>query len=683
MTLRIVLSSLATGSALVFGLWLLFRLLPRISPDIRAWSWRLLLLKLAISAFAIGQISLHLLPAANRVPLRKPHLTASNAFGIAIAPAAREIPTPLLGEDRRPSPLQPAPAVNRRSSQPPSVPFESFVLAFWALGMTFFVAQALLATIRTRRALQDAVPVADPEVNALLKTLLDSSRLSRAPRVVWLAAAVSPMVFGIYRPIIVLPRRLASGPREELEMALGHEVSHIRRYDLAWATIAWVVRTVLFFNPAVWLADMELRATQESAIDQEAVWLTGASVLAYGEMLLRAMRPETIAGRPTGLAMFDSFRNAHRRLRAMKHFSKRPCATRPMTVATVVAIGMVCLPTYLLVPANAASPLPLHPNERTEFPSPESGAGHAKVAQGPADSKSRGSAGRKETVAKKAKEPRLASSSPVRQASKPRVEMAVPDRRVAAKATRPEPEPNIRFMNEPLWANPNNGPVSPELAEASKKARDEFNAQVDRLIQTQDARIADYRRGADQREREAQQRESEGQQRKREGIQRARAALLREQVIDEREKDNYQVAPPGQREADARTREADGRQKEADRYQGVLDQRQRETDRWQREFDNNSIATIGKETRDAIALARAKYQKRVAELVASDLSRRREAANALAYAQAQERNQAGSGLHRVRTATGLSFDVPDGYEVVGVRTIGKDSYSVVLRHKKT
>ena len=47
MSLPFLIPGLATGSALALGLWTLFRLAPRIAPDIRAWSWRLVLVKLA------------------------------------------------------------------------------------------------------------------------------------------------------------------------------------------------------------------------------------------------------------------------------------------------------------------------------------------------------------------------------------------------------------------------------------------------------------------------------------------------------------------------------------------------------------------------------------------------------------------------------------------------------------
>ena len=89
-----------------------------------------------------------------------------------------------------------------------------------------------------------------------------------------------------------------------------------------------------------------------------------------------------------------------------------------------------------------------------------------------------------------------------------------------------------------------------------------------------------------------------------------------------------------------------------------------------------------KETQADIASARSQYQKRISELVADEASRHREAIGAAAYTQTQAKLKAEIGLHTVRTDSGLSFAIPDGYDVVRVQTIGKDAYTVVLKHKK-
>jgi beta-lactamase regulating signal transducer with metallopeptidase domain len=665
--------SLVTGFPIVATLaglilWLVFRLFPRISPDIRAWSWRLIVLKLAISAFAVGQVTLRLMPAiasqAEPTPISRtiPVQPMEQLNLAATLPAAKE-------EFRSATPNDMIPAAPNRSTRGSEARYDLLGAALWGLGVATFWAHALYVALRSRRSLRHGVPITDPEIVECLQTLSESSGLPQPPRLVCLDTVQGPMVCGIWQSMIVLPRRIASEFSEDLTLALGHEIAHIRRRDLAWTAIAWIVRSALFFNPVAWLAERELRAAQESATDQEAVWLTGASVTAYGKMLLRAMSPSRMAIQPSGLAMFDSFHNAQHRLSAMKHFSDRPGSFRKLAISAFVAVGIGCLPTYLLAPAVAA-PGQAHKRTAKQNRSPHDTAGATQVPAFHSPT----------PLLKLATKPKLESIPP-----SPPVSPGISEksRIIPPQAEATKPEQDIKFVEEQPGSNTQRESQSPDSKEAAKKALDEFNERVSQLISDQDARIAEYRTGADQREREAEQREREAQQRKRGGEWRARGVLLREQVIEANEKDGYRIVGEAQRAADAEQRRRADRQTEADQYQAVLDKKQRETDAWQRKFDNETIAAMKQETQKNIAAARSKYQERIAELVADDLNLRHEAAGAAAYTAARAKLVAGSRLHDVRAGSGLSFAIPDGYQVVRVQANGKDSYTVVLRHKKS
>lgn len=72
---------------------------------------------------------------------------------------------------------------------------------------------------------------------------------------------VTPAVYGIFRPRIILPTSYAG---RDLTFVLLHENAHIRRADNLWRVIACVTAALHWFNPLVWvflkcfLADLEL-----------------------------------------------------------------------------------------------------------------------------------------------------------------------------------------------------------------------------------------------------------------------------------------------------------------------------------------------------------------------------------------------------------------------------------------
>ena len=72
---------------------------------------------------------------------------------------------------------------------------------------------------------------------------------------------LSPAIYGIYKPKIILPMGISDA---DLEFILMHEQIHIRRRDNLWRVIAVITVCVHWFNPLVWVflkcffADMEL-----------------------------------------------------------------------------------------------------------------------------------------------------------------------------------------------------------------------------------------------------------------------------------------------------------------------------------------------------------------------------------------------------------------------------------------
>ncbi|HEY4313164.1 MAG TPA: M56 family metallopeptidase [Pirellulales bacterium] len=96
-----------------------------------------------------------------------------------------------------------------------------------------------------------------------------------------------PVVLGIFRPAIVIPRRLAQETSHQLlDTIIVHECAHILRADYAWQFLQRVVEAVWWFHPLVWLARPRIALGRECACDAFAVHALrdGDS---YGQELLR------------------------------------------------------------------------------------------------------------------------------------------------------------------------------------------------------------------------------------------------------------------------------------------------------------------------------------------------------------------------------------------------------------
>jgi beta-lactamase regulating signal transducer with metallopeptidase domain len=88
---------------------------------------------------------------------------------------------------------------------------------------------------------------------------------------------MKPVVCGLLRPVIVVPRNLAPtlGSRH-LRDVLFHELAHIKRYDL-WVNFAQNVLQVLYFyNPVLLLVNRAIRRLREEAANETVLDAVGA-----------------------------------------------------------------------------------------------------------------------------------------------------------------------------------------------------------------------------------------------------------------------------------------------------------------------------------------------------------------------------------------------------------------------
>ena len=125
----------------------------------------------------------------------------------------------------------------------------SFILScVWAAGMAALLLHTVISTIRLHKSIGAAIRVRDN---------------------VWESSAVeSPFVLGIIRPRIYVPRGMSE---EKLAYVIAHEEAHIRRKDHWWKPLGFLLLTIHWFNPVLWLAYILLCRDIEMACDERVI----------------------------------------------------------------------------------------------------------------------------------------------------------------------------------------------------------------------------------------------------------------------------------------------------------------------------------------------------------------------------------------------------------------------------
>ncbi|NGZ85946.1 class D beta-lactamase [Duganella sp. SAP-35] len=104
-------------------------------------------------------------------------------------------------------------------------------------------------------------------------------------------APISPMLFGLLHPRLLLPAHLRGFDIAQQQMIVAHELTHLRRHDLHWAGAGVLLQTLFWFNPIMRLLRARLSWAQELGCDREV--LSGrpaAQRKAYAAALVAQLR---------------------------------------------------------------------------------------------------------------------------------------------------------------------------------------------------------------------------------------------------------------------------------------------------------------------------------------------------------------------------------------------------------
>jgi len=100
-------------------------------------------------------------------------------------------------------------------------------------------------------------------------------------------AFVEPGVFGIWRPVLLLPAGITDRlTPPQLKAIVAHELCHIRRRDNLATAIHMGVEALFWFHPLVWWLGARLMEERERACDEE-VLLMGSDPQTYAEGILK------------------------------------------------------------------------------------------------------------------------------------------------------------------------------------------------------------------------------------------------------------------------------------------------------------------------------------------------------------------------------------------------------------
>ncbi len=169
--------------------------------------------------------------------------------------------------------------------QPPADISSSVSMWFivWCAGIIlialFFVISYLHCLIEFRTAL--------PVNNHYVEKWLAERPLKRPILVRQSDRISAPLTYGIFRPVILMPKKMDWKNEKQLQYVLSHEYVHIYRYDTVTKLIATLALCIHWFNPFVWVMYILFNRDIELACDESVIRQFGEkSKSAYSLMLI-------------------------------------------------------------------------------------------------------------------------------------------------------------------------------------------------------------------------------------------------------------------------------------------------------------------------------------------------------------------------------------------------------------
>ena len=209
----------------------------------------------------------------------------------------------------------------------------------WAAGAIFLLARWTRSWWRIHKALRSSSPLALP--------------FPVPARAV--PGRIEPGVFGVFRPVLLLPGGLTDHlSPSQLEAILAHESCHVRRRDNLSAALHMVVEVLFWFHPGVWWIEARLLEERERACD-ETVLASGGEPVSYAEGILNVCKFYVKApiSCMSGVAGSDLKK---RIVRIMSQHRGRPLGAGMKVLLATAALAAVGLPlSFGIVRAQPAA----------------------------------------------------------------------------------------------------------------------------------------------------------------------------------------------------------------------------------------------------------------------------------------------------------------------------------------
>ena len=141
----------------------------------------------------------------------------------------------------------------------------------WLIGSSLCILYFITAYRRGMKKFKNALPLK----TEFIKEWKEKHPLKRTLSIQSSDQVSTPLSYGIFKPVILIPRTLDFENTEALNYILTHEYVHIRHFDILTKMLMILALSIHWFNPMVWVMYLLLNRDIELICDETVIKLFG------------------------------------------------------------------------------------------------------------------------------------------------------------------------------------------------------------------------------------------------------------------------------------------------------------------------------------------------------------------------------------------------------------------------
>lgn len=204
--------------------------------------------------------------------------------------------------------------------------------------------------IRWLKRYRASLPLDDgTDLNDTVETWLDARDSFRKIRVRQSDEIHSPLTYGVFRPVILLPSEITWKTKKELILVLEHEWVHIRHFDICTKYVMCLVLCVYWFHPLVWVMYGLLDRDMELSCDEEVLSAAhSTSRTDYACLLLKLAERQNCDILGTGFSKYSAMKERIELIMKRDKYTMWACG--------LAAAIILCMTAAFIIPKKTASP---------------------------------------------------------------------------------------------------------------------------------------------------------------------------------------------------------------------------------------------------------------------------------------------------------------------------------------